>query len=78
MRGSVSGEFKELCYTRRIVVFDRVPYKVLQGMAESCLKEPTVYISEATEVGDVSTGYILGTSSGYIVNKQTKINKISL
>ena len=42
-----------MCYARGIVVFDRVPYKVVQGVAESCLREPTVYVSEATQVGGV-------------------------
>ena len=51
MHGSVSGEVREMCYARRIVVLDRVPYKVVQGVAESCLREPTVYVSEATQVG---------------------------
>ena len=55
VRGSVSEEFRELCYARRIAVFDRVPYKVLQGVSESCLMEPTIYVNEATEVGDIST-----------------------
>ena len=51
VRGSVSEEFREMCHARRIAVFDRVPYKVLQGMSESCLVEPTIYVNEATEVG---------------------------
>ena len=51
MRGSVSEEFRELCHARRIAVFDRVSYNVLQGVSESCLVEPTVYVNEATEVG---------------------------
>lgn len=51
MHGSVNEEFREMCYARRIVLFDLVPYKVVLGVAESCLREPAVYVSEATQVG---------------------------